>query len=136
MAKDTKSKTAYIEAVGRRKQAIARVRIIPESKTHYVVNDKDLATYFPVVELQQTIESPLKIVSSDTFSVSAHIVGGGVVSQAEAFRHGIARALLKHDPALRGKLKAEGFLTRDARVKERKKFGLKKARKAAQWSKR
>lgn len=136
MAKDTKSKSVYIEAVGRRKQAIARVRLTPESKTRFVVNDRDLATYFPIVELQQTIESPLKITPTETFSVSARIVGGGVVSQAEAFRHGIARALLKHDPTLRGKLKAEGFLTRDARVKERKKFGLKKARKAAQWSKR
>lgn len=135
MARETKT-DRYIEAVGRRKMAIARVRITPDSKTSYKINDREIASYFPVRELIETIESAFSVVGSPTFAVTAHIKGGGVVSQAGALRHGIARALLKHDATLRKTLKAPGFLKRDARVKERKKFGLRKARRAPQWSKR
>lgn len=137
MVKDTKS-TRYIEAVGRRKSAIARVRLTPDVRTSYLINERDMASYFPVRELVQTVESAFGVLGEKAaiFSVSAHIVGGGQVSQAEALRHGIARALLKYDATLRKALKAPGYLKRDARVKERKKFGLRKARRAPQWSKR
>lgn len=126
----------YIEAVGRRKTAVARVRLIPANKTSFNVNDKDLATYFPTAELQHVAESPFKKVEAGSFQVSAKIKSGGIHSQAEALRHGISNALLKHDEVLRKTLKAEGFIKRDPRAKERRKFGLKKARKAPQWSKR
>lgn len=135
MAKETKSAT-YTEAVGRRKEAIARVRLVPDSKMKFLINERDLATYFPIRELQETVEKPLKVLGGQAFTISARIIGGGITAQAEALRHGISRALIQIDPGARGKLKAEGLLKRDARVKERKKFGLKKARKAAQWSKR
>lgn len=135
MARETKS-DRYIEAVGRRKSAIARVRITPDSKTTFIVNDREIDSYFPVRELVQTVEKAFTVVGGTTFAVTAVIKGGGIVSQAEAMRHGIARALLKHDATLRKTLKAPGFLKRDARVKERKKFGLRKARRAPQWSKR
>lgn len=127
----------YIEAVGRRKMAIARVRIIPGGKAGYTVNDRELTNYFPVRELAQTVESAIAISgNTETFTVTAHIAGGGQTSQAEAMRHGIARALIKYDVNLRQALKGPGLLKRDARVKERKKFGLRKARRAPQWSKR
>jgi small subunit ribosomal protein S9 len=133
MAKDTK--TTYIEAVGRRKEAVARVRISLDSKMRFDVNGRDLSSYFPVKELMETVESPFKT-TPQAFSVSARLKGGGIAAQAQALRHGIARALNKYDASLRAPLKSAGYLTRDARKKERKKFGLKKARKAAQWSKR
>ena len=135
MVRDSKSQR-YIEAVGRRKTAIARVRITPDAKTSFVVNDREIASYFPIRELVQTVESALAVVGAPTFAVTARIIGGGQTSQAEAMRHGIARALLKHDETLRKTLKTPSFLKRDARVKERKKFGLRKARRAPQWSKR
>lgn len=134
---ETKSKKEYLEAVGRRKEAVARVRLVPGSKQSFLINEKkDLATYFPTDHLQRIATEALTDAESQKFAVSAHIKGGGVNAQAEALRHGISRALLKHDPELRKTLKGKGFLTRDQRSKERKKFGLKKARKAAQWSKR
>jgi len=132
----TKENTKYIEAIGRRKTSIARVRITPSSKTTFKINDKDLATYFPTEEMQKIAMDALAKVPDLHFSVSAHMNGGGIHSQSEALRHGIARALVLHDLALRTKLKPLGFLKRDPRAKERRKFGLKKARKAPQWSKR
>jgi len=126
----------YIEAIGRRKTSVARVRLVPASKNSFEINNKDLATYFPTAELRNVVENPFVIAKAGSFSVSAHLKGGGIHSQAEALRHGISNALSLHDDSLRKGLKAEGFLKRDPRSKERRKFGLKKARKAPQWSKR
>lgn len=125
----------YMEAVGRRKTAVARVRITPSAKISLTVNDKEFEKYFPTQELRRTILSVFDD-APEKFAVSAKLVGGGVAAQAEALRHGIARALLVHDKELRSKLKIKGYLKRDPRAKERRKFGLKKARKAPQWSKR
>ncbi len=126
----------YVEAVGRRKTATARVRITPASKNSFKINDRDLASYFPTAELRKIVEEALNKIKNINFNVSVHIKGGGVHSQAEAVRHGIARALVKYDENSKTKLKTAGFLKRDPRAKERRKFGLKKARKAPQWSKR
>lgn len=125
----------YLEAVGRRKTAIARVRITPAAKTSFVANDTEFEKYFPTQELRRTISDVFNDVPQN-FSVTAKLIGGGIASQAEALRLGIARALLEHDAELRTKLKVKGYLKRDPRAKERRKFGLKKARKAPQWSKR
>jgi len=135
MTKETTKK--YTEAVGRRKSAVARVRLFEASKDDFVVNEKDLDSYFPTNEMQTRVKEAL--VASEIpskFKISAKITGGGIHAQAEAMRHGIARALVKIDEELRKVIKKEGFLKRDPRTKERKKFGLKKARKSAQWSKR
>jgi len=131
------NKTAdkYIETVGRRKTSVARVRITPASKVSVSVNDKAIEAYFPTMALQRTVLSVFNDID-DKFSVTAKVNGGGISSQSEAIRHGIARALVEHDSLLRTKLKVKGFLKRDPRAKERRKFGLKKARKAPQWSKR
>ncbi len=127
----------YLEAVGRRKTSIARVRLTPSKQEHVTINGKAIVEYFPTATLQATVrEIFTKKNLGQTFDVSVKVVGGGIASQAEAIRHGIARALLKHDEALRLDLKKSGYLTRDPRMKERRKFGLKKARKAPQWSKR
>jgi small subunit ribosomal protein S9 len=137
MAEAKAVKEKYIEAVGRRKTAIARVRLIPSSKMSFVVNDKELNDYFPTEELQSIVKDPFAVSKvADKFKVSVKLSGGGVHSQAEALRHGISRALVKNDEELRKKVKKAGFLERDQRAKERRKFGLKKARKAPQWSKR
>ncbi len=135
--------TKYIQAIGRRKNAIARVRLTVAPKTSFVVNDtRDLAEYFPTAQLQKTVTDAFTtareqgLADALHFSVSAHLVGGGIVGQAVALRHGIARALISYNVELRPKLKKAGFLKRDPRTKERRKFGLKKARKAPQWSKR
>lgn len=130
-----KNTEKYIEAVGRRKTAIARVRITPASKTTFVVNNKELDVYFPIKELQTIVKQPFTQ-TSEKVKVTAQIKGGGIHSQAEAMRHGIARALVDADAELRKGLKKAGYLKRDPRAKERRKFGLKKARKAPQWSKR
>ena len=134
--KTKENKDRYIEAVGRRKTSIARVRLTPASKNTFKINDRDLSTYFPTEELRQIVESAVEKVKIGTFNISVHIKGGGVHSQAEAVRHGISRVLIKIDKTLKPKLKTFGFLKRDPRAKERRKFGLKKARKSAQWSKR
>lgn len=127
----------YIEAIGRRKTSGARVRIVKGSKNTFNVNGASLATYFQTSRLQDTAKDALIKSDIDSkFNVSVHVSGGGVQSQAEATRHGLARALVEFDPALRKSLKKLGYLKRDPRKKERKKFGLKKARRAAQWSKR
>ncbi len=131
---DTKEK--YIEAVGRRKTAVARVRITPSVKSDIKVNNKELHKYFPIDEMQIIAREPLIEKVGQKFSVTARINGGGIPSQSEALRHGVARALVKWNGDLRKPLKHEGMLKRDPRSKERRKFGLKKARKAPQWSKR
>jgi small subunit ribosomal protein S9 len=121
---------------GRRKEAIARVRIVPGTGK-WVINDRTLDEYFPNKVHQQLISEPfVTLGADDAFDVVARITGGGVTGQAGALRLGIARALQIVDPENRPSLKRAGFLTRDARVKERKKAGLKKARKAPQYSKR
>jgi small subunit ribosomal protein S9 len=124
----------YIEGIGRRKESVARVRITPATKTSFVVNNKTISDYFKTESLQKIVTEALN--EKGDFEVSVKVSGGGVNSQAESIRLGIARALVKKDLELRKGLKAQGFLKRDPRVKERRKFGLKKARKAAQWSKR
>ncbi len=127
----------YIGVVGRRKTAVARVRITPAAKNSYTVNNQDVDTYFKTEELRGIAKDAfLKTKIAEKFKVSALINGGGTSSQAQALRHGVARALNEYDAELRTKLKKAGFLKRDPRAKERRKFGLKKARKAPQWSKR
>ena len=125
----------YIETVGRRKTSVARVRITPASKISVSVNGHTLEKYFPTQTLQKTVLSAFDH-TGEKFSVTAKLNGGGISSQSEALRHGLSRALVLHDPQSRTKLKVKGFLKRDPRAKERRKFGLKKARKAPQWSKR
>lgn len=127
----------YIEAVGRRKTSTARVRITESTKESVVVNGKDVPTYFPTADMQNIIAEAIeksKVVGK--FTISAKVIGGGIHSQAEAIRHGLSRALVEFDEETRKRLKKLGFLKRDPRMKERRKFGLKKARKAPQWSKR
>ncbi|OGI76463.1 30S ribosomal protein S9 [Candidatus Nomurabacteria bacterium RIFCSPHIGHO2_02_FULL_42_19] len=136
-----KSKETYVEAIGRRKTSTARVRIREASKTGFLVNDKDSREYFKTEEGRRLIQDPIikGVVTgkpSIKWSVEVHVQGGGTHSQAEAIRHGLARALVLSDAAFRTKLKTLGYLKRDPRAKERRKFGLKKARKAPQWSKR
>jgi small subunit ribosomal protein S9 len=133
----TKSTSKYFEAVGRRKTSSARVRITPSSKTTVIVNDKEHTDYFKTKELQNlSIESLVKTLPDSSFEITVKVSGGGINGQAESVRLGIARALEVFDAELRAPLKKEGFLTRDGRAKERRKFGLKKARKSKQWSKR
>ena len=130
------SKDARYTATGKRKTAIARVILKPGTGA-YTINDKPLDDYFPRPTLQRNIRQPLETVGYETrMDVVARMHGGGVSAQADALRHGISRALIDADPNLRGELKRRGFLTRDARAKERKKAGLKKARKRPQFSKR
>jgi small subunit ribosomal protein S9 len=134
--KTTDSKADVTRAVGRRKRASARVQIKPGSGV-VTVNGKPYAEYFPYFEWQNIVVAPLVAAGKDkTFDVSAKIIGGGKKGQAVAVRHGIARALVVWNEDLKKTLKTQGYLTRDARIKERKKPGLKKARKRAQWSKR
>jgi small subunit ribosomal protein S9 len=125
----------YTEAVGRRKTASARVRITQNSKQSIVVNGKDANDYFTIPEHQTMVRAPLTL-AGETFSVTAVVHGGGIAAQAEAVRHGIARAIESVDGEKRSDLKKAGFLKRDPRAKERRKPGLKKARKSPQWSKR
>jgi small subunit ribosomal protein S9 len=127
---------ARYRATGKRKTAVARVILKPGTGA-YTINGKTLDEFFPRPTLQRNIRQPLETVGyEDRMDVIASMHGGGVSAQAGALRHGISRALLEADPNLRGDLKRRGFLTRDARVKERKKAGLKKARKRPQFSKR
>jgi len=133
----TAKKGKYIEAVGRRKTSVARVRITEAPKNSFLINEKSLEEYFPTAEMQEVVKDPLNKVEFPTkYSVSVLVKGGGIHSQSEAVRHGISRALIEVDAELRKELKPLGFLKRDPRMKERRKFGLKKARKSPQWSKR
>jgi small subunit ribosomal protein S9 len=141
MDKDTikEKKDKYIEAVGRRKTSTARVRISESAKAHFLVNGIDAKEYFKTEVERRLILDPMVKglpAGSSKWSVEVHVVGGGVHSQAEAIRHGLSRALVESDITLRGALKKLGYMKRDPRAKERRKFGLKKARKAPQWSKR
>ena len=130
-------KERYFEAVGRRKTAVARVRLQTQGSKVILINDKTSDKYFPVLEWQQIIQEPFKIAAClDKFRVVVKVKGGGLHAQAEATRHGIARALIKFKSEYRQLLKKAGFLTRDSRMRERKKFGLKRARRAPQWKKR
>ena len=125
-----------VRATGRRKESVARVRIVPGSG-RFALNGRSLEDYFPRPALQMVVTEPLRLTNTvDRYDVIATIDGGGISGQAGAVRHGIARALVEADPTLRSDLKKKGLLTRDARVKERRKYGLKKARKAPQYSKR
>jgi len=129
-------KEKYYEAVGRRKSAIARVRLFTKG-SEIVVNGRPFLDYFSIPELRQIVEAPFrKMKNLGKFRTEAKVIGGGLRGQAEAVRHGISRALIKFNADFRKRLKKAGYLTRDARVKERRKYGLKKARRAPQWAKR
>ena len=128
--------TDPLKAVGRRKEAVARVRLSP-GEGRITINDREFREYFPRRLLQQVVVAPLKAVYAvKRYDVAARVEGGGVSGQAGAVVQGIARALVSNEPDLRATLKSGGFLTRDARAKERKKPGLKRARKAPQYTKR
>ena len=132
-----KKSVSYIEALGRRKRAIARVRATVAAKTTVSVNKKPLEQYFGTPKLRSTALSPIEREGFSTkYALSIVVYGGGINAQAEAVRHGLARILVKEDLEQKKALKKLGFLKRDSRKKERKHFGLKKARKASQWSKR
>lgn len=132
-----KTKNKYIEAVGRRKTATARVRLVEAAKTKVTVNGKPVNEYFKTSVLIATTTEPItKGEVPGGYEINAVVEGSGQSSQAEAIRHGVARALTKMDPELRSPLKKLGFLKRDQRRKERKKPGLVKARKRPAWSKR
>ena len=136
MAKTVNKKKIQYLGTGRRKKAIARVRLLPGNGA-IVINKREIDNYFGLDTLKQIVNQPLVLVgASDKFDVMVNVRGGGTSGQAGAIRHGIARALCEADSAYRAPLKKAGFLTRDPRMKERKKYGLKKARKAPQFSKR
>ena len=122
-------------AVGRRKTAIARVRLVA-GDGKILINKRDLDEYFGLETLKMTVRQPLELTKVSGYDVMVNVNGGGFTGQAGAIRHGISRALCKANPDLRGDLKKAGFLTRDPRMKERKKYGLKAARRAPQFSKR
>lgn len=131
------SKKGYIPSVGRRKTAIARVRLIKNGTGKIIINGKEFDKYFTVFDLRKQVTEPLVVVGqADAVDVSVKIVGGGMRGQAEAIRQGISRSLIQLNPTFRKSLKKLGYLKRDPRKKERKKPGLKKARRAPQWSKR
>ena len=122
-------------AVGRRKEAVARVRLVP-GDGKIVINKRDIDNYFGLETLKMTVRQPLNLTNVGNYDVMVNVRGGGTSGQAGAIRHGISRALCKADPDLRAALKKSGLLTRDPRMKERKKYGLKAARRAPQFSKR
>ncbi|MCP6718110.1 MAG: 30S ribosomal protein S9 [Patescibacteria group bacterium] len=127
----------YYEGIGRRKTAVARVRIFTKGGKEFSVNNKTLEEYFSTLELQKTAASSLETMKClEKFKVSVIVRGGGLSAQAEAVRHGAARALILFNPDFRKRLKKAGFLKRDSRMRERKKPGLKRARRAPQWKKR
>ncbi len=135
--KKSSSVQEYYYGTGKRKTSVARVRLYKNGKGDITINDKVGTEYLTPSSLINTLIVPLKLTSlTKKFDISVKVEGGGKVSQAEAIRHGVSRALLKYDESLRATLKKAGLLTRDPRVKERKKPGLKKARRAPQFSKR
>ncbi len=137
MAKTNLKKKIQFWGTGRRKKAIARVRLVPAGSGAIIINDRSLEEYFPMGTLQFIVKQPLKEVEAEgKYDVLVNVVGGGYTGQAGAIKLGIARALLEAEPETRAALKKAGFLTRDPRAKERKKYGLKKARRAPQFSKR
>ena len=137
MAKTTAKKKLQYWGTGRRKKAIARVRLIPAGDGAIVINGKSLDEYFGLDTMKFIVRQPLELLEvSAKYDVKVNVVGGGYTGQAGAIRQGIARALLIAEDGSRAALKKAGFLTRDSRMKERKKYGLKKARRAPQFSKR
>lgn len=129
------AKVQYM-GTGRRKKSVARVRLVPGSGA-VTINKRDMTNYFGLETLMLVVNQPLVLTNTkNSYDVLVNVHGGGLSGQAGAIRHGISRALLKADETLRGELKKAGFLTRDPRMKERKKYGLKKARKSPQFSKR
>lgn len=134
--KDLKSER-YYEAIGRRKTAVARVRFYTRGDKQFLVNNKPYQEYFPHPEFQEIVVASLKKMKClDKFRISVRVTGGGFRAQAEAIRHGTARVLVGFNPNFRKRLRKAGYLTRDSRMRERKKFGLKRARRAPQWAKR
>ena len=130
------SKTPYYYGTGRRKHSVARVRVY-EGSGKITINGRDIDDYFGLETLKLIVRQPFAVTNTtDKFDIVCTVTGGGVTGQAGAIRHGLSRALLQFDPELRSALKKEGFLTRDPRMKERKKYGLKAARRAPQFSKR
>ena len=133
--KASAKKVQYL-GTGRRKKAIARVRLLP-GEGNITINKRTFEDYFPVDTMRMIVEQPLVLTATkEKFDVLVNVYGGGMTGQAGAIRHGIARALLEAEPETRAALKKAGFLTRDSRMKERKKYGLKAARRAPQFSKR
>jgi len=133
----TKTTSEYFEGIGRRKEAVARVRVSKSEKAEYIINDKKVKEFFTVKEFQNITAEPLEAVGlKKGLSVSVKVKGGGLRGQAEAIKLGLSRALVKYDQELHRALKDLDYLKRDSRKKERKKPGLKKARRSAQWRKR
>ena len=126
---------ADFSGVGRRKKAIARVRLVPGSG-NIMINRRAIDNYFGLETLKMTVRQPLVLTKTTGFDVYVNVNGGGLTGQSGAIRHGLSRALIKANPELRAELKKAGFLSRDPRMKERKKYGLKGARRAPQFSKR
>ena len=127
----------YFYGTGRRKSSVARVRVYANGTGKITINNRDIDDYFGLDTLKLIVRQPMELTgTSGTFDIICTVSGGGVTGQAGAIRHGLARALLQYDAELRGALKKAGFLTRDPRMKERKKYGLKGARRAPQFSKR
>ncbi len=141
---DSSKEIKYFESVGRRKEAVARARLFLQDRNgdlkelpadSFIINNKSYLQYFPKGELQSLVLAPLeRLKLINKFKVSIKVKGGGIKGQAEAIKLAVARALIKFNPDFKAELKALGFLTRDPRMKERKKYGLKKARRAPQWS--
>ena len=137
MTEEKKETRKYFQGTGRRKNAVARVRIYEKGKGKFIVNDKEPKEFFKFFEYQQQAESPLELTEKKSkLDISVKVSGGGLRGQAEAIRHGIARALVEMDEELKPALRKNGYMTRDPRSKERKKPGLKRARRAPQWRKR
>ncbi len=137
MAKTNVKKKLQFWGTGRRKKAIARVRLIPGGNGTIVINDRAFEDYFPQGTLQYIVKQPIALLEVEAkYDIIVNVMGGGYTGQAGAIRLGVARALLEAEENSRPSLKAAGFLTRDPRAKERKKYGLKKARRAPQFSKR
>ena len=132
-----KGKKPYMYGTGRRKSSVARVHLIPNGTGAITINGRDIDDYFGLEPLKLMVRSPLALTNTDgKFDIVINVVGGGTSGQAGAIRHGLSRALLQQNDENRAALKKEGFLTRDPRMKERKKYGLKAARRAPQFSKR
>lgn len=136
LSKGLSNGARYFEGVGRRKSAVARVRLYPSDEEKVTVNGLDYQKYFPLARFRQSVTGPLRALREKKGEVTVSVRGGGVMAQSEATQLGLARALVKFDPNLKKELRAFGYLTRDPRMVERKKYGLKKARRAPQWTKR
>ena len=134
-AKTAELKSKYFEGVGRRKTSVARVRI-SQGENKFIVNGENPKNYFRVERYEKSALAPLRVLKTGKVTVEAKVGGGGPMAQSEAIRLGLSRALTHFNPELRRELKVLGFLRRDSRIVERKKFGLKKARRAPQWKKR